>query len=978
METFRRDHPRALSRIGIIAILIALLFPAEKLRAQEVDKDGLYSQPFLVLDPEMHTAPIMEVVTDAAGRYIITGSYDKSVRVWSADDGRLLRTIRLPRGPGDEGLPFAIAISPDGNTIAAAGWTRYIFLFERATGRQVGRIGPLLGTNITTLAFSRDARRIAASIEKPASLRLFDVDSRKEIAFDDKYTEPINAISFDTTGRIATASDDRKLRLYNRDLRLIRDALAPGPPPLQPSQIAFSPDNRHIAIGYYGPGEGKARVDVVDGQTLVVLFTPPTTGYSGPLARVGWSLNGSILYAGAQVRSRDGSTLVLAWKDRGRGSLQVFPAASDTIVGIRELSGGRIVVGSMLPSLSLFDRKGSVLWQRDTRGADLRGQATTLKVSLDGMQVLFHFENLDDKSLATFDISKRALELSPARHPELLAPRLEGLPITNWLNSKEPKIQGKPLAISRFEISRSIAITRDARSFWLGSDWNLRHFDATGALIRRKPTNAVWAVNLAANDRLVVAAHYDGTIRWYWSEDGEELLAFYPHSDRKRWVAWTPLGHYAASPGAEDLIQWQINRGLDQEPVTYSASRFRDQFYRPDVIERVLDTLDPKKALEAADAAVGRGPTVLKSISEYTPPRVAIVDPAEATFIERSELVVAYSIDDRPGTVIRRIRLLLDGTVVAEEKNRTLSANGRMAGEFKVPLQGEQSLITLLAENEHGTSDPSSVRIRRNPTRDDHKPTLYVLAIGVGKFKNHSHLKLNFADADANAFVERVMRQERGLYSRVLAQTLVNEQATVEAILKGLEWLERNMSPRDVAAVFFSTHGANDANRQFYLLPHEVSVQDDITLRRSALRYVDLRDTLVRLAERGKTLLFLDACYSGNVLAGAKQVAPPDIDVVAADLASTEGGVVVFSSSTGKQFSMEYPDLGHGAFTAALLEAFDGKSDRPPPWLRVSDLEIWLAARVKELTKGAQTPRTTVPGERFINPRVFMVQQPPG
>jgi hypothetical protein len=36
-----------------------------------------------------------------------------------------------------------------------------------------------------------------------------------------------------------------------------------------------------------------------------------------------------------------------------------------------------------------------------------------------------------------------------------------------------------------------------------------------------------------------------------------------------------------------------------------------------------------------------------------------------------------------------------------------------------------------------------------------------------------------------------------------------------------------------------------------------------------------------------------------------------------------------------------------------------------------------LSARVKELTKGAQTPRTTVPGERFINPRVFMVQRPP-
>jgi uncharacterized caspase-like protein len=338
---------------------------------------------------------------------------------------------------------------------------------------------------------------------------------------------------------------------------------------------------------------------------------------------------------------------------------------------------------------------------------------------------------------------------------------------------------------------------------------------------------------------------------------------------------------------------------------------------------------------------------------------------------------VAYTIEDRPGAVIKRIRLMLDGTVVAEEKNRTLPADGRMAGEFKVkvPLQGEQSvLITLLAENEHGSSDPSNVRIRRNPTTEVHKPTLYVLAVGVGKFKNHEHLKLNFAAADALGFVERVRQQEHGLYRRVKVLPLVNDQATGEAILKGLEWLERSMDPGDVAAVFFSSHGANDATQQLFLLPYDVNVQDDITLRRTGVGYGELRATLIRLADKGKTLLFLDACHSGNVLSHTK-AGPLDLDKVASDLASTENGVVVFSSSTGKQFSMEYPELGHGAFTAALLEAFDGKSDRPPPWLRVSDLEIWLTARVKELTKGAQTPRTTVPGERLINPYVFMVQQ---
>ena len=263
---------------------------------------------------------------------------------------------------------------------------------------------------------------------------------------------------------------------------------------------------------------------------------------------------------------------------------QVFPAASNTIADIRELSDGRVVVASMAPSLSLFDRTGSVLWKHDALGTDFSDQAATLKVSLDGKQVLFHFDRNDDKSLATFDISTRALDLSPAQRPELIAARVEGLPITNWRNSGEPKIKRKLLAIERYEISRSLAITHDARSFWLGSDWSLRHFDATGALIRTiQGTGTVYAVNLAADDRLVIAARDDGTIRWYRSDDGAELLAFYPHSDRKRWVAWTPLGHYAASPGAEDLIEWQINRGLDQEPATYSASRFRDQLYRPDV-----------------------------------------------------------------------------------------------------------------------------------------------------------------------------------------------------------------------------------------------------------------------------------------------------------------------------------------------------------------------------------------------------------
>jgi uncharacterized caspase-like protein len=80
------------------------------------------------------------------------------------------------------------------------------------------------------------------------------------------------------------------------------------------------------------------------------------------------------------------------------------------------------------------------------------------------------------------------------------------------------------------------------------------------------------------------------------------------------------------------------------------------------------------------------------------------------------------------------------------------------------------------------------------------------------------------------------------------------------------------------------------------------------------------------------------------------------------ELASAENGAVVFSSSTGRQYSQERAEWGNGAFTKGLVEGLSGKADyKGTGRITVNMLDLYVSERVKELTKGQQTPSTVKP-----------------
>jgi uncharacterized caspase-like protein len=193
------------------------------------------------------------------------------------------------------------------------------------------------------------------------------------------------------------------------------------------------------------------------------------------------------------------------------------------------------------------------------------------------------------------------------------------------------------------------------------------------------------------------------------------------------------------------------------------------------------------------------------------------------------------------------------------------------------------------------------------------------------------------------------------MYRDVVSKILTDKNASTGNILDGLEWIERETTAKDVAMVFFAGHGVHDHNGNYTFLPHNADID---RLKRTGIPSSSIKSSVDSLA--GHALFFVDSCHSGSVM--GKRRGQVDINAVVNELASAESGVVVFSASTGRQFSLEDGSWGNGAFTKALVEGINGKAAYGKNGrITVNMLDLYISERVKRLTDGRQTPTTTKP-----------------
>lgn len=961
-----------MNRSIFIKIIIAfIIVNSQLLTLNSEDK------PYLRINTKMHTAPVRRISVDTAGKYLLSCSPDKTAILWDAESGAYIKTFRIPIGDDNEGMLYSCAISPDGLYVALGGWTskdglnNNLYIFNTNSGEMVKRVSGFPDV-LFDIEFSMDGKYLAASLKGGEGVFIIQTGDWSVYKKLTGYGAASYNSSFAKTGNLATVCDDGKARLYDSSFNLIKEITTTGGE--EPYDVAFSPDGRKIAVGYYD----SARVQVFDGQTLALLFEADNTGIPTDenIESIAWSKNGDYLYAGGKYSLyKNGGwwRQLRVWSDAGRGSYTDINGSYDTITDIKVRNDNTILIGGCQPDIMRTNRDGEELFYNRGEILSFRNgnRFDYFKINQNGTKV--GFKPQDDNSYI-FDITEKSLIQSDS-DGELPITERGNITITDWEDSYSPKINGNSASfLKKYEETLSAVVSNNGQFALFGADWDIYCLDSAGKIIWEKPVpGAAWAVNISGDDKLVVATLGDGTIRWYNATDGKELLALFVHSATKKWVMWTPEGYFDHSPGGEQLVGYHINRGYDKEATFLPVDKFYDTYYRPDII---LASIEGKDISAIAKNDINKGIKLPPEITIITKTvvdgnergRKLILRKADFTFDYDNIAADLKAVDQGGG--IKRIRFYLNDKIIVEDDNITIKS-GVFERSYQITLQSGFNVLKAVGYSEDGTESNGFVITYQVNKKVVDKPNMYIVGIGINKYKN-SQYNLSFCIPDVDGFISAISPKSQKLFNNVIVSKIYDNEANKANILAQFNDLKSKIKPEDVFIMYYSGHGValaiDDVNTEFFYVLHNVVQMTNLNFaNKEAISGTELRG-LLKDIKATKQVVFVDACNSGAFtdLFAMKGAAEEN----ALAKLSKASGTVIFASTNADQFATEFHVLGHGIFTYTLLDGLlDDKVAKSNGQITVSSLNDFLYEQFPVFTKkykgSEQYPKTFIFGQDF-------------
>ncbi|MEH1966025.1 WD40 repeat domain-containing protein [Nostoc sp.] len=516
-----------------------------------------------------HSNRVINVAYSPNGQQLASASTDKTIKIWDASSGKLLKTLI---GHSDE--VNSVAYSPNGQQLVSASADKTIKIWNVSSGKL---LKTLTGHNkeVNSVTYSPNGQQLA-SASGDKTIKIWDVSSGKLLKTLTGHGSAVRSIAYSPNGQqLASASDDKTIKIWDASSGKLLKTLTGHSGEVY--SVAYSPNGQQLASASF---DSTIKIwDISSGKPLNIL-----TGYSNVVINVAYSPNGQ------QLASASWNLTIKIWDISSGKPLKTLTGHSSGFIRVAySPNGQQLASTSADKTIKVWDTSSGKLLKTLTGHSD---SVSNVAYSPNGQQLA---SASFDSTIKIWDISSGKLLKTLTGHSKEVNsiaynPNGQQLASASW--DKTIKIwdvsSGKLLKTltGHSKEVNSVAYSPNGQQLASASrDKTIKIWDVSSGKLLKTLTghsSRVWSVAYSPNEQQLASASFDNTIKIWDVSSGKLLKTLTGHSSLIIGVAYSPNGKQLASASFDSTIKiWDISIGKPLKTLTGYSSQVYSVAYSP-------------------------------------------------------------------------------------------------------------------------------------------------------------------------------------------------------------------------------------------------------------------------------------------------------------------------------------------------------------------------------------------------------------
>ena len=497
---------------------------------------------------EGHTDTITDISFSPDGKFIVSSSKDKTVKLWNRDGSE-----KKPALQGKYGNEFtSVAFSPDSQIIAAGNKDSKIHLW-RLNGTL---ITTLTGHSdwVTNIRFSPDGKTIV-SASRDNSVRLWKIDGTQKEKLKG-HTSTVNIVCFSPDGQmIASASEDGTIKLWSLEGKQLQSINSPGV-----LDLAFSPDSKTLSVA---SRDNTLKIWKIDGRILLTTFNK-IAGFSNPVFAC-FSYDGKLL---ATVNEYDlGNILKIGGSKIEQLKYLSLPAPTTGNLSVDNKTIALAGKDNVVKVVSLDSETLDIHKDGINKSNIIGLSPDNLPVSIDNNQL--NFGNSDGTVKNSLELADRIENASFSSDGKVIA--LMGTQATTKLWNTTNKL------LNTFELNSSFPEVSPDGKLMVTVERNntAKLWRSDGKLIGNLPGHKarITKVFFSPDSQLIATVSQDNIAK-LWNQDGKWVATLQGHTKKIAEVIFSPESQLIATVSLDNTVKLWKRDGSLLKIIAKSSHRF--------------------------------------------------------------------------------------------------------------------------------------------------------------------------------------------------------------------------------------------------------------------------------------------------------------------------------------------------------------------------------------------------------------------